>query len=94
VKSMAKEVGGDGITVNALCPGAIETDIMQANGPAAAASMGLSYQELLDLFARESAIQRLNEVEDVSLVALLLASPAGAGITGSLISIDGGTSPY
>jgi 3-hydroxybutyrate dehydrogenase len=94
VKSLAKEVGADGITVNALCPGAIETDIMQANGPAAAAAMGLSYQELLDLFARESAIQRLNEVEDVSLVALLLASPAGAGITGSLISIDGGTSPY
>jgi len=33
-------------------------------------------------------------VEDVALVASLLASDAGAGITGSLISIDGGTSPY
>jgi enoyl-[acyl-carrier-protein] reductase (NADH) len=33
-------------------------------------------------------------VEDVAAVLVLLASDAGAGITGSLISIDGGTSPY
>jgi 3-hydroxybutyrate dehydrogenase/3-oxoacyl-[acyl-carrier protein] reductase len=80
--------------VNALCPGAIETDIMMAEGPAAAESMGLDYQGLLDMFAQESAIKRLNEVEDVAAVATLLASDAGAGITGSLISIDGGTAPY
>jgi 3-hydroxybutyrate dehydrogenase len=46
------------------------------------------------LFAQESAIKRINECEDVALVAVLLASDAGAGITGSMISIDGGTSPY
>jgi 3-hydroxybutyrate dehydrogenase/3-oxoacyl-[acyl-carrier protein] reductase len=93
-KSCAHEVGTMGITVNALCPGAIETDIMQVEGKAAAESMGMTYQAFLDWFANESAIKRLNEVEDVSLVAVLLASDAGAGITGSLISIDGGTSPY
>ena len=48
----------------------------------------------LDIFAQESAIKRLNEIEEVSAVATLLASDAGAGITGSLISIDGGTAPY
>jgi 3-hydroxybutyrate dehydrogenase len=93
-KSAAHEVGTMGITVNALCPGAIETDTMQTEGPPAAASMGLSYEGLLDLFAQESAIKRLSEVEEVAAVATLLASEAGAGITGSLISIDGGTSPY
>jgi 3-hydroxybutyrate dehydrogenase len=93
-KSMAQEVGTMGITVNALCPGAIETDIMLSAGPGAAEAMGMKYQDLLDWFASESAIKRLNEVEDVSNVALLLASDIGAGITGSLISIDGGTSPY
>jgi 3-hydroxybutyrate dehydrogenase/3-oxoacyl-[acyl-carrier protein] reductase len=56
--------------------------------------MGTTYEGLLEMFASESAIKRLNEVEDVSLIAVLLASDAGAGITGSLISIDGGTSPY
>ena len=93
-KSASKEVGTLGITVNALCPGAIETDVMMAQGPGAAEAMGLTYEGLLNLFAQESAVKRLNECEDVALVAVLLASEAGAGITGSMISIDGGTSPY
>jgi hypothetical protein len=67
---------------------------MMSQGPGAAEAMGLTYEGLLDLFAQESAIKRINESEDVALVAVLLASDAGAGITGSLISIDGGTSPY
>jgi 3-hydroxybutyrate dehydrogenase len=94
IKACAKEVGTLGITVNALCPGAIETDVMMAEGPGAAAAMGITYEELLGAFANEAAIKRLNEVEDVAAVAVLVASDAGAGITGSLISIDGGTSPY
>jgi 3-hydroxybutyrate dehydrogenase len=93
-KAASKEVGTLGITVNALCPGAIETDVMMAEGPGAAAAMGMTYEQLLDQFAQESAIKRLNEVEDVAAVAVLLASDAGAGITGSMISVDGGTSPY
>ncbi|GDX27822.1 MAG: SDR family oxidoreductase [Ilumatobacteraceae bacterium] len=94
VKSAAQEVGTLGITVNALCPGAIETDIMKQDGPGAAQAMGLTYEGLLEVFANDSAVKRLNEVQDVANVAVLLASEAGAGITGSLISIDGGTSPY
>lgn len=93
-KACAHEVGTLGITVNALCPGAIETDIMAEEGAKAAESMGMSYQELLDWFAREAATKRLCEVDDVAAVAVLLASEAGAGITGTAISIDGGTSPY
>lgn len=93
-KTAAKEVGTMGITVNALCPGAIETDVMKAEGPGAAESMGITYEGLLDMFAQESAIKRLMTVEDVAAVAVLLASDAGAGITGSLLSIDGGTAPY
>ncbi len=93
-KACAHEVGTLGITVNALCPGAIETDIMAEEGAKAAESMGMSYQDLLDWFAREAATKRLCEVEDVAAVAVLLASDAGGGITGSMISIDGGTAPY
>lgn len=93
-KSAAQEVGTLGITVNSVNPGAIETDIMMAEGPAAAEAMGIDYQGLLDMFAEESSIKRLNETSDVAEVCVLLASDAGAGITGSMISIDGGTSPY
>ena len=93
-KAMALEVGTLGITVNALCPGAIETDTMAEEGGKAAETMGMTYQQLLDWFAEESATKRLCEAEDVAEVAVLLASDAGGGITGSMISIDGGTAPY
>jgi 3-hydroxybutyrate dehydrogenase/3-oxoacyl-[acyl-carrier protein] reductase len=93
-KAMAKELGTTGVTVNSLCPGVIETDIVKAEGPGAAEAMGLTYEELINAFAQESATKRIMEVEDVAAVAVLLASDIGGGITGSLISIDGGTAPY
>ena len=93
-KSMAQEVGTLGITVNSLCPGVIETDIVKAQGPQAAEAMGITYEQLIEYFVEESSTKRVMDVEDVAAVAMLLASEAGAGITGSLISIDGGTAPY
>ena len=45
-------------------------------------------------FTSESAIKRPNKVEEVAAVALLLASEAGAGITGTQLSVDGGTAQY
>ena len=83
-----------GITVNALCPGGILTDVMNEQGPVAAEALGMEFQAFLDMMAEPSAIKRLNEVEDVALVSVLLASEAGAGITGSLINVDGGQVPY
>ena len=93
-KVVAQEVGTMGITVNALCPGGIVTDLMQESGPAAAEALGMEFEEFLTWMQQPSAIKRVNTVEDCALVAVLLASEAGAGITGSLISIDGGQSPY
>ncbi|WP_366927623.1 SDR family oxidoreductase [Aeromicrobium sp.] len=46
------------------------------------------------MFAQESAIKRPNTVEEVAAMAVLLASDIGAGITGALLSIDGGTAAY
>lgn len=93
-KSLAKEVGTEGVTVNAICPGLVITDIVRENGPAVAEAMGLSFEEMVDLFAQESAVKRPNTVEEVAAMAVLLASDAGAGITGATLSVDGGTAPY
>lgn len=93
-KSLAREVGTEGVTVNAICPGLIITDIIKAGGPATAEAMGLTFDEMVDLFAQESAIKRPNTVEEVAATAVLLASEAGAGITGATLSVDGGTAPY
>jgi len=93
-KSMAQEVGTEGITVNAICPGLVITDIVKDNGPATAEAMGISFDEMVALFSQESAIKRPNTVEEVAAVALLLASDLGGGITGGTLSVDGGTTPY
>ncbi|MFC4295592.1 SDR family NAD(P)-dependent oxidoreductase [Novosphingobium tardum] len=93
-KSLAREVGTQGITVNAICPGLVITDIIRNQGPETAKAMGMEFEEMVALFAEESAIKRPNTVEEVAAVALLLASPLGAGITGATISVDGGTAQY
>lgn len=93
-KAVAREVGTLGITVNALCPGLVVTDIVRESGAAAAKAMGKTYDEMIATFAEESAIKRPNTVEEVAAVAVLLGSDAGAGITGAAFSVDGGTAAY
>ncbi len=95
VKTAAREVGTLGITVNALLPGLVETDIVKATGPASAEAMGLpSYDSMLELFTQESAIKRCNTAEEVGAVAAFLAGDAARNMTGCLFPIDGGTMPY
>ena len=93
-KAVAKEVGTQGVTVNAICPGLVITDIIRDNGPATAEAMGITFDEMVGLFAAESAIKRPNTVDEVAAVAVLLASDVGAGITGAIYSVDGGTAAY
>jgi len=93
-KSIAREVGTEGITVNAICPGLIITDIVKDNGPKTAEAMGMTFDEMVTTFSQEAAIRRPNTVDEVAAVAVLLASDVGGGITGALMSVDGGTAQY
>jgi len=94
-KSAAAEVGRMGITVNAICPGLILTDAVTQGGPSTAAAMGLSYDEMIErVFKAKTLTGELNRVEEVAAVAVLLASDAGRGITGSFFNVDGGQSPH
>lgn len=93
-KSLAREVGELGITANCICPGLVVTDIIKNNGPATAKAMGMEFDEMINMFAQEAAIKRPNTVEEIAAVAVLLASPEGAGITGAAFSVDGGTAQY
>jgi 3-hydroxybutyrate dehydrogenase/3-oxoacyl-[acyl-carrier protein] reductase len=90
-KAVAFETGTQGITCNAICPGAVETDLMTETGPKAAEALGLTYEQYKDNYAQEAAIKRLNTVEEVAAVAVLLGSEEGAGITGALLDVNGGT---
>jgi NAD(P)-dependent dehydrogenase (short-subunit alcohol dehydrogenase family) len=82
------------VTVNAICPGLVITDIVRQNGPTTAATMGMTFDEMVAAFAKDSALERPVTVEEVAAVALLLASDAGGGMTGALLSVDGGTAQY
>lgn len=93
-KSVAREVGTLGITVNAICPGLIITDIVKENGPRTAAAMGMTFDEMVAMFTKGAAIERTNTVEEVAAMAVLLASNEGGGITGAQLSVDGGSSQY
>ncbi|MBQ0772758.1 MAG: 3-hydroxybutyrate dehydrogenase [Parasphingorhabdus sp.] len=93
-KAVAQEVGTSGVTVNAICPGLIMTDLILDSGPATAAGMGMTFEEMIDMFSQESALKRPGKVEEVAAMAVLLASDAGAGITGATLSVDGGTAQY
>ena len=90
-KVVAFENGPLGITCNAILPGAVETDLMTITGAQAAESLGMTYAEYIDGYAQEAAIKRINTVEEVAEVAILLASELGGGITGALMDVHGGT---
>jgi NAD(P)-dependent dehydrogenase (short-subunit alcohol dehydrogenase family) len=93
-KAVAFEYASQGITCNAICPGAVETDLMKEVGPQVAETAGITYEEFLQGYADESMIKRLNTVAEVAACAVWLASEHGGGVTGTTVNVDGGTSPY
>jgi 3-oxoacyl-[acyl-carrier protein] reductase len=78
-KSLAREVGSRGITVNVVAPGFIETDM----------TSGLPEEQRQKL-AAQIPLQRLGSVDDVAATVLFLASRAGAYVTGETIHVNGG----
>ena len=96
VKIAAHETGTLGITVNAILPGIVLTDMFYETGPATVEAMELEggLDALAALYASGSAIKRPNTVEEVAAVAVMLARDEAKNITGCLFPVDGGTSPY
>jgi 3-oxoacyl-[acyl-carrier protein] reductase len=78
-KSLAKEVGSRNITVNAVAPGFIATEL----------TSGLP-AELLERARQAAAIQRIGTPEDVAPAIVFLASADASYITGQVLGIDGG----
>jgi 3-oxoacyl-[acyl-carrier protein] reductase len=78
-KSVAKEVGSRGITVNAVAPGFIATDMTDALGEA-----------VTDAAAQQISLGRLGTPEEVASVVGYLASDGASYITGQTIVVDGG----
>jgi NAD(P)-dependent dehydrogenase (short-subunit alcohol dehydrogenase family) len=90
-RSAALEVAAKGVTVNAVCPGYVDTGMTARAVENITARTGRGGDEALDALRRMSPQNRLVTPEEVAAVALLLASDEGRGITGQAINVDGGT---
>ena len=89
-RALALEAARLGVTVNAICPGYLNTERTRENAQRMAEKTGKNAQDILDVFARSSPQKRLIEPEEVANLALLLASDAMDGMTGQAINVDGG----
>jgi 3-oxoacyl-[acyl-carrier protein] reductase len=78
-RSLAREVGRMGITVNAVAPGFLATEMTDALA-----------DEQRQRIARRSALRRLAEVEDVANAVEFLLSPKARNITGTVLTVDAG----
>ena len=90
-RSVALEVATRGITVNAICPGYVETDMTARAIENIMAKTGKTEREAREALERMSPQNRLVTPDEVAAVALLLASEEGRGITGQAINVDGGS---
>lgn len=90
-RSAALEVAAKGVTVNAVCPGYVDTLMTARAVEHIKAKTGRKREESLEAIKRMSPQNRLVTSEEVAAVALLLASEEGRGITGQAINVDGGT---
>ena len=78
-RSLAREVGSRGITVNVVAPGFIDTDMTR----------GLS-EDQREAMLKDIPLKRLGEADDIAATVSFLASPAAAYITGQTIHVNGG----
>lgn len=90
-RSIALEVATTGVTVNAICPGYVDTEMVSRGVERITSRTGRTAEEALDTLKKMSPQNRLVTPEEVAALALLLASDEGRGITGQAINIDGGS---
>jgi NAD(P)-dependent dehydrogenase (short-subunit alcohol dehydrogenase family) len=90
-KTLAMELGPDGIRVNAICPGSVEGPRIDAVIERDAQRRGKSAAEIRELYLRQSSLRSFISAEDVANLAVFLASDAGAKISGQALGLDGHT---
>jgi len=90
-RTLALEVASIGITVNAICPGYVDTEMTERGVENIVKRTGITADEALDALKRMSPQNRMVTADEVAAVALLLASEDGRGINGQAINVDGGS---
>ncbi|WP_299148757.1 SDR family NAD(P)-dependent oxidoreductase [uncultured Tateyamaria sp.] len=90
IRSLSEDYLGSPYTFNALCPGYVDTPIVDRNQEAIAARTGMSTEDARDVMVKANRHKRLLEVEEVAAAALWLVGPGSQSINGQSIQISGG----
>ena len=94
MKTLAMELGPFGIRVNAICPGAVSGARMERVLRAEAKARGVSAERMRELYAGGVSLRRWTRAEDVARLAVFLASPDAANISGQALAVDGNTETF
>jgi 3-hydroxybutyrate dehydrogenase len=89
-RALAAESAARGVTVNAVCPGYTDTDLVRDSISRVAAKTGRAQAEVLAEYERDTPIGRLIQPEEVAAAVLYLCSPEAAAVTGTTLAIAGG----
>jgi NAD(P)-dependent dehydrogenase (short-subunit alcohol dehydrogenase family) len=89
-RALAQEVATRGVTVNAVCPGFTDTDIVAESVARIVAKTGRSEADARAELARHNPQRRLVRPEEVAEAVLMLCAPGAAAINGQAVAVDGG----
>lgn len=90
VRALAADYTGRGITFNALCPGYVETEIIDRNVASIRDRAGVTEDEALAMMVNANPHKRLISVEEIARAAVWLCDPASGSVNGQAIAIAGG----
>ncbi len=89
-QSLAREVGSSGIRVNAVCPGAVESQMNTETMARDARRYGITIEEVEQRILARTALGRLVQPDDVADAVVFLASDLSSCITGESLAVTGG----
>jgi NAD(P)-dependent dehydrogenase (short-subunit alcohol dehydrogenase family) len=89
-RALALEVAMQGVTVNAICPGYVDTDIVRAAISEIVAKTGRTEEDAMRHFTESNPQRRLVEASEVASAVSWLCSDGAASVTGQAVAIDGG----
>ena len=89
-KSIALEAAGTGVTVNAVCPGYSDTELVSRSIDRLEAKTGRTREDLLKTFTRQNPLGRLIDPREVANAVLWLAQDDASAVTGQTIAVAGG----
>ncbi|MFL6824775.1 MAG: SDR family NAD(P)-dependent oxidoreductase [Xanthobacteraceae bacterium] len=89
-RALAAETATYGVTVNAVCPGYTDTDLVRDSIARVAARTGRAQAEVLAEYQKDAPIGRLIRPEEVAAAVLYLCSPEAAAVTGTTLAVAGG----